>query len=464
MQERDPSTLAGEPAEAVELDWNAAESYFLYELARVLGSSPDHASLIRSIVDGVCALLACEVALVHLNQAGRPVLQGWPELALVPSLPQRLPQLELACVAPAMLHAEPRQTVLGTLAATVNEDTASGLPSLSALCVPVFSRGQLIGTLTAVAAGVRVFTRHEVARLVRVAGLSAFCLHSAWLAEEQQRHLANLETLLRLDEALNAAATPDEVAGAACAALRRLFPASSGVLALFDQETTQLRGAAQATLHMWGDGRAADCLGSGPRSGRNAQAGSGQAAACWSLRRGMRVNVSDAVRDICCPLSPATELWQAYVCVPLLAPATAGPFQTGVVSVKFPAPTYLPPAERDLIYYVAERSAMALAHLRLLAESREQGRAEGAVRAARAVAHELGQPLSLLAGYAELLAAHHGELPPDVQEAICSISEAVERLAGLIQQFRQVVGYAERSHGSGLEMLDLQRAQRPLRQ
>lgn len=464
MQERDLSTSAAGPAEAVDLDWNAAESYFLYELARVLGSSPDHASLIRSIADGVCALLACEVALVHLNQAGRPVLQGWPELTRVPSLPQRLPELELACVAPALHHAEPQQEVLGRLAAAGNEDATACLPGLSALCVPVFSRGRLIGTLTAVSAGVRVFSRHEIERLVRVAGLSAFCLHSAWLAEEQQRHLANLETLLRLDEALNAAVTPEEIAQAACAALRRLFPASSGVLALFNQETTGPPGAGQATLHTWGDGRGADCLREGLRASRDVQAETVQASACWSLRRGMRVNVSDAMRDICCPLLPATELWQAYVCVPLFAPATAGPFQTGVVSVKFPAPTSLPAAERDLIYYVAERTAMALAHLRLLAESRAQGRAEGAVRAARAVAHEFGQPLSLLAGYAELLAAHQRELPQDVQEAIHSISGAVERLAGLIQQFRQVVGYAERSPGPGLEMLDLQRAQRPLRQ
>ncbi len=459
MQERDPSTPLSEPAGAAELEWNAAESYFLYELARVLGSSPDRASLIRSIADGVCALLACEVALIHLNQAGRPVLQGWPELARVPALPQRLPQLEQACVAPALLHAEPRQVALGSFAGTGHEGEAPALPSLSALCVPVFSRGQLIGTLTAVAAGARVFTRSEIERLTHVAGLAAFCLHSAWLAEEQQRQLANLETLLRLDEALNAAATRDEVAEAVCAALRRLFPASSGVLALSNEEAAQPSGAGQATLHTWGDGRSADCLRGGVRSGRSAQA-----AACWSLRRGMRVNVSDAARDICCPLSPATDQWPAYMCVPLLAPGTKGPSQMGVVSVKFPAPTYLPAAERDLIYYVAERTAMALAHLQLLADTRAQGRAEGAVRTARAIAHEFGQPLSLLAGYADLLAAHSHMLPPDAREAIRNINDAVERLAGLIQQFRQVVGYVERSHGPGLEMLDLRRAQRPLRQ
>ncbi|MER3406414.1 MAG: hypothetical protein C4289_15655, partial [Chloroflexota bacterium] len=95
MHEHEQLACRAELADGADAEWNAAESFFLYELARVLGSSPDHASLIGSITDGVCALLACEVALVHLNQAGRPVLQGWPELSRVPSLPQRLPQLEV---------------------------------------------------------------------------------------------------------------------------------------------------------------------------------------------------------------------------------------------------------------------------------------------------------------------------------------------------------------------------------
>ena len=87
MHEHEQPACRAELADGADAEWNAAESFFLYELARVLGSSPDHASLIGSITDGVCALLACEVALVHLNQAGRPVLQGWPELAVTPSAP-----------------------------------------------------------------------------------------------------------------------------------------------------------------------------------------------------------------------------------------------------------------------------------------------------------------------------------------------------------------------------------------
>jgi GAF domain-containing protein len=361
-------------------------------------------------------------------------------------------------------HAEPQQAVLGSATAGDHTHEQPVVPALSALCVPVFSRGQLIGTLTAVAAGPRVFSRREIERLAHVAALSAFCLHSAWLAEEQQRHVAHLETLLRLDEALNAAATPDEVAAAVCAALHRLFPASSGVLALFEEARTGPPGARRATVHTWGDRRGADCLRSRTRPDRRARAVEPHTAACWSLRRGMRVSVSDAAREICCPFAPATDLWQAYVCVPVLAPGITGPSQLGVLSIKFPAPLALPAAERDLVCYAAERAAMALAHLRLLAETRTQGRAEGAVRAARAVAHELGQPLSLLAGYAELLATHSSELPPDAQEAIRNISEAVDRLDGLVQQFRQVAGYAERSPGPGLEMLDLPRAQNHLKQ
>jgi GAF domain-containing protein len=464
MHEHVQPACRAELADTTDADWNAAESFLLYEFARVLGSSPDHASLIGSITDGVCALLACEVALVHLNQAGKPVLQGWPELARVPSLPQRLPQLEVACIAPALCHAEPQQTVLGSPAAGGHTCEQPAVPAISALCVPVFSRGQVIGTLTAVAAGPRVFSRREIERLAHVATLSAFCLHSAWLAEEHQRQVAHLETLLRLDEALNAAATPDEVAAAVCAAVHRLFPASSGVLALFKDKTPGSPGPGRATLHTWGDGRGADCLRGQTRPDRRAPATQPHSATCWSLRRGMRVSVTDAAREICCPLAPATDLWQAYVCVPVLAPGITGPSIMGVLSIKFPAPMSLPAAERDLAYYAAERTAMALAHLQLLAETRAQGRAEGAVRAARAVAHEFGQPLSLLAGYAELLAAHGRELPPDAQEAVRSISEAVDRLAELVQQFRQVADYAERSPGPGLEMLDLHRVQHPLKQ
>jgi GAF domain-containing protein len=450
-------TIAGAGA-----DWDAAESYFLYELARVLSSSPDQATLMGSITDGVCALLACEVALVHLNQAGRPVLQGWPELARVPSLPERLPQLEATCVAPALHHAEPRQVTLGDSATAAPGSAEGGLARLSALSVPVFSRGQTIGALTAVASGSRSFTRREIERLKQIADLAAFCLYSAWLAEEQQRHLSNLETLLRLDEALNAAASKDEIAQALCVAFRRLFPSSSGVLAFFGQDDTPPAETAPAALYTWGDGRAASCLRGGPQAPGTSLPP--QTALCWSLRRGTRLVVSDAIRDFTCPLAPATDLWQAYVCVPLVAPALTGPCQIGIVSVKFPSPTYLTAEQRDLIYYVAERSAIALAHAQLLAEMHALGRAEGAVRAARTVAHEFSQPLSILSGYTELLAQSSDALPPDAAEAVHRIGEAVERLAGLIRQFRQIVSYAEVSHGPGLEMLDLRKAQQPLNQ
>ena len=88
-------------------------------------------------------------------------------------------------MAPALRHAEPQQTVLGSTVASGHAGEEPAVPALSALCVPVFSRGQLIGTLTAVAAGPRIFSRRETERLAHVAALSAFCLHSAWLAEEQ---------------------------------------------------------------------------------------------------------------------------------------------------------------------------------------------------------------------------------------------------------------------------------------
>jgi GAF domain-containing protein len=256
---------------------------------------------------------------------------------------------------------------------------------------------------------------------------------------------------------VHAAAGEDEVAQATAIAIRRLFPASSGMVWLLGAGST----GAGPTIRTWGDVRAADCVASAADAVSTCPADQSCEARCYALRRSAQVTVADTSRDFYCALEPPDGLWPAYVCLPLFAPRVSGPERlVGVASVKFPSPMALPTEPLAQLRAVGERAALALSHLRLVHAIHAQGQSEGAVRAARAVAHELSQPLTLLLGHAELLLSRVSPASGELAEIVGGITSAADRVADLISQFTRVSTYAEHSYGPGLEMLDLKRAQR----
>lgn len=94
---------------------------------------------------------------------------------------------------------------------------------------------------------------------------------------------------------------------------------------------------------------------------------------------------------------------------------------------------------------------------RLEAE-RRAARLEGAVRTARAAAHEFAQPLAIIVGQIELLRLGGLPLLPEVVESLDDLDAASQRLVDTLQAFQRVVRYEEACHGPGLEHLDLRRS------
>lgn len=95
------------------------------------------------------------------------------------------------------------------------------------------------------------------------------------------------------------------------------------------------------------------------------------------------------------------------------------------------------------------------------AAARRAAQAEAAINTARAVAHEVLQPLSEVIGYSELLRQSPRSLQ-QVEELCGAIHGAARRAADLIHRFQRTTRYVAKSYGPGLELLDLEQSASPL--
>jgi len=81
---------------------------------------------------------------------------------------------------------------------------------------------------------------------------------------------------------------------------------------------------------------------------------------------------------------------------------------------------------------------------------------EAAQVTARAVAHNLNQPLAIIRGYAELIQSTPAD-ERDSDDLPCIISEA-DRAAAMVRQLLQLVRYETTLYPGGAPMIDLERA------
>lgn len=105
----------------------------------------------------------------------------------------------------------------------------------------------------------------------------------------------------------------------------------------------------------------------------------------------------------------------------------------------------------------AHHAAMAIAAARRHQRETLVARGEALVELARSIPHELGQPLAIIAGYAELIA--EGRLEGErLREACRELLAASNHLAALIQRFERITGYATKEYGPGRTVIDFARA------
>jgi signal transduction histidine kinase len=88
-----------------------------------------------------------------------------------------------------------------------------------------------------------------------------------------------------------------------------------------------------------------------------------------------------------------------------------------------------------------------------VAAERQAAQLEAMRATARAVAHNLNQPLAIIRGYAELLGDERA--PESVQADVGAIIGEVDRAARLVQRLLQVTEYQTVLDAAGTPLLDL---------
>lgn len=111
----------------------------------------------------------------------------------------------------------------------------------------------------------------------------------------------------------------------------------------------------------------------------------------------------------------------------------------------------------DLAQRYARHAALAIENNRRQESEKDAARNEAVVGLARSIPHELGQPLAIIAGYAELIA--EGLLDGErLREACADLVEASARLAEHIQRLEQMTTYTTKEASPGRTVIDFERS------
>ncbi len=84
----------------------------------------------------------------------------------------------------------------------------------------------------------------------------------------------------------------------------------------------------------------------------------------------------------------------------------------------------------------------------------------GVIEMAGAAAHELNQPLAVIAGHAELLMHDNDALTDKQRRRLKTISEQVERLGNLTRRFTNIVDYKTKDFGGNVKIVDIEKSSR----
>lgn len=87
----------------------------------------------------------------------------------------------------------------------------------------------------------------------------------------------------------------------------------------------------------------------------------------------------------------------------------------------------------------------------------EADKLEGVVQMARALGHELNQPLTVILGQAEILLLRFGDGGP-LSERLTTIVNEVERMEELTRKLSRIVRYRTQTYADGTHYLDLEKS------
>src|SRR5439155_8313951 len=114
-------------------------------------------------------------------------------------------------------------------------------------------------------------------------------------------------------------------------------------------------------------------------------------------------------------------------------------------------------AQVELIQRYARQAALAVAAGRRRELETSAVRLDAAQETGRAVTHESGQSLAIIAGYAELIA--EGLLEGEALRDSCQdLVAAAGSLADILQRFERIRAYVIKEYGRGRTMLDIEHA------
>lgn len=297
------------------------------------------------------------------------------------------------------------------------------IPRRSTMLVP-FTRGdQLLGYW-----GIHYIhhTHHwrpsEIALAEGIGRQTAMALDNLRLREAERAKAERLEAIHAVTSDILARRELGQVLDAVVEHALRLTGREQGGVFLWDEAADGLRAVASR-------GREPELLG-------RVRRGPSLSMAVFRADRSLVVNDYPAYAEADPQVLGAGV--QTAVCVPLRA--AQGPIGVLTVSDRVAGRTF---GEADLhvLELLAGHAALAIEKARLLQREREMAKLEGAIETARGLAHELNQPLGIIAGQAEVLGDMTDPATPlrDVRECLVDMQAAVARLSHKVLQLQGIV-------------------------
>jgi GAF domain-containing protein len=129
----------------------------------------------------------------------------------------------------------------------------------------------------------------------------------------------------------------------------------------------------------------------------------------------------------------------------------------GVLAIFSERPGRPDPEQLELAERYAHHAALAISSGRRQERETLAARVEAMLELARAIPHEVGQPLAIINGYAELIA--EGRLRgARLREACREMVEASASLAELVRRLERIRTYVTKEFGPGRRIIDIERA------
>ena len=415
----------------------AAETH--RDLGRALSQALDVNIVARLVADGVCALLGGQESglflieaesgdLVSLALSGDIGPAAGPSLTLPAGTGASALAIRERCpVTTTDILTDPRITLLADLRAHIE-----GSPHRSVMSVPLVVKDVVIGALAVADRAGRIFEAEDIRIAQAFADQAALALDNARLYEEAHQRVRHLDSLRDVVEQILVPISLEERLTVIAGKAAELFGADRATIALRD-------GERDALVIRAGHGLAEGEV------GRELRPDAGALSLAAATRAGALVNDYQAwpQRDpyVIADVRGAARLGRDRLPVDDPRPAhrrhlgrpphgrSSGSYApTSTASRAWPSPLRSPSSTAASTK--SSRSACASSR-RLRRSSCRRGKLSAVGQLVSGVAHELNNPLSVILGYAQLLAAR--DLPAELRRPVEMMLAQGARMAKIVQ-------------------------------